>query len=204
MSKPTILIVDDERSARDGMALLFKDDYNVLSAESGSTALKLLDLNSIDVMLSDVRMPGMDGLELLEKAQKKQPSLSSIILTAYGDVDLAVKAMKIGAVDFMTKTLNIDKLELILKRLLKTKNLELENKTLKAQLNVQYGMENIIGKSAAMQSVFEMIRQVAQSKATVLIQGESGTGKELVAKAIHQLSTRSSSCLLYTSPSPRD
>ena len=123
MSKPTILIVDDERSARDGMALLFKDDYNVLSAESGSTALKLLDLNSIDVMLSDVRMPGMDGLELLEKAQKKQPSLSSIILTAYGDVDLAVKAMKIGAVDFMTKPLNIDKLELILKRLLKTKNL---------------------------------------------------------------------------------
>ena len=115
MSKPTILIVDDERSARDGMALLFKDDYNVLSAESGSTALKLLDVNSVDVMLSDVRMPGIDGLELLEKAQKKQPSLSSIILTAYGDVDLAVKAMKRGAIDFMTKPLNIDKLELILK-----------------------------------------------------------------------------------------
>ena len=193
MSKPTILIVDDERSAREGMALLFKDDYNVLSAESGLAALNLLDDNTVDVMLSDVRMPGMDGLELLEKAQKKQPSLSSIILTAYGDVDLAVKAMKRGAVDFMTKPLNIDKLELILKRLLKTKNLELENKILKAQLNVQYGMENIIGKSAAMQSVFEMIRQVAQSKATVLIQGESGTGKELVAKAIHQLSTRASS-----------
>ena len=193
MSKPIILIVDDERSAREGMNLLFKKEYNVFSAESGTAALSILDEQIIDVMISDVRMPGMDGLELMEQAQKKQPNLSTIILTAYGDVDLAVKAMQSGAVDFITKPLNIDKLELILKRLLKTKKLELENKTLKAQLNVQYGMENIIGKSAAMQSVFEMVRQVAQSKATVLIQGESGTGKELVAKAIHQLSTRSSS-----------
>lgn len=190
MIKPTILIVDDERSAREGMVRLFKQDYNVLVAESGVTALDVMENQSVDILLSDVRMPGMDGLELMEEAQKRHRGLLCIMLTAYGDVELAVKAMKLGAVDFMTKPVNLDKLELVLKRLLNSKRIEIENQSLKAQLDVQFGMENIIGKSASMQSVFEMVRQVAQSKATVLIQGESGTGKELVAKAIHQLSPR--------------
>jgi two-component system response regulator AtoC len=129
----------------------------------------------------------------MEVAQKKYNDLMCIILTAYGDVDLAVQAMKKGAVDFMTKPINLDKLEILLKRLLQSQKIEIENRTLKEQLDVQFGMDNIIGKSSAMQQVFEMIRQVSQSRATVLIQGESGTGKELVAKAIHQLSPRSKS-----------
>ncbi len=187
------MIVDDERSAREGMVRLFKKDYNVVAAESANVALELLETHAVDILLSDVRMPGMDGLDLMEEAQKRHTDLMCIILTAYGDVDLAVQAMKRGAVDFMTKPLNLDKLELILKRLVKSKKLEKENEALKAQLDHQFGMENIIGKSAPMQSVFEMVRQVAQSRATVLIQGESGTGKELIAKAIHQLSPRTGS-----------
>ena len=143
------------------------------------------------MLISDLRMPGMDGLELMEQAQSAMPGLLVIILTAYGDVELAVEAMQRGATDFMTKPLHLDKLELIIKLLLKSRTVEQENEALKAQLNAKYGMENIIGNSAPMQEVFETIRQVAQSNATVLIQGESGTGKELVAKAIHQLSGRS-------------
>ncbi len=193
MDKPTILIVDDERSARHGMRMLLERDYCVISAENSTLALEQLENNQVDIMLTDVRMPGMDGIELMEVAQKKYNDLMCIILTAYGDVDLAVQAMKKGAVDFMTKPINLDKLEILLKRLLQSQKIEIENRTLKEQLDVQFGMDNIIGKSSAMQQVFEMIRQVSQSRATVLIQGESGTGKELVAKAIHQLSPRSKS-----------
>ena len=192
MPKSTLLIVDDERSARDGLVRLFKRDYNVLAVESGASALEMLKTQSVDVMLSDVRMPGMDGLALMEEAQRQHPDLVVIILTAYGDVELAVQAMQRGATDFMTKPLHLDKLELVVKRCLQARNLEQENAALKAQLDVRFGMENMIGHSAPMQSVFETIRQVAQSRATVLIQGESGTGKELVAKAIHQLSARKS------------
>jgi DNA-binding NtrC family response regulator len=128
----------------------------------------------------------------MQRALSNHPGLTCIILTAYGDVDIAVEAMKQGATDFMTKPINLDKLELILGRVLKAKQIELENERLKVQLDDRYGLENIIGRSAAMQEVFDTIRQVAASRATVLIQGESGTGKELVAKAIHQLSPRSS------------
>ena len=191
MDKPTILIVDDERSARHGMRMLLERDYRIISAENSSSALEKLESNKVDIMLTDVRMPGMDGIELMEVAQKKYNDLKCIILTAYGDVDLAVQAMKKGAVDFMTKPINLDKLEILLKRLLQSQKIEIENRALKEQLDVQFGMDNIIGKSSSMQQVFELIRQVSKSRATVLIQGESGTGKELVAKAIHQLSPRS-------------
>ena len=190
MDKATLLIVDDERSAREGLERLLRREYEVVCASSGAEALALLQQQSVDMLLSDVRMPGMDGLELMEAAQKAAPGLLVIILTAYGDVELAVEAMQRGASDFMTKPLHLDKLELIIKRLLKSRQVERENESLKAQLNVKYGMENMIGNSAPMQEVFEMIHQVAQSNATVLIQGESGTGKELVAQAIHQLSGR--------------
>ena len=190
MNKPTVLIVDDEKSARDGLVRALRRDYNVLAAESGSSALELLGTHTVDVLLSDVRMPGMDGITLMQRALANNPELTCIILTAYGDVDIAVEAMKQGATDFMTKPINLDKLELVLGRVLKARKIELENEQLKAQLDDRYGMENIIGRSPAMQEVFDTIRQVAASRATVLIQGESGTGKELVAKAIHQLSAR--------------
>ncbi len=191
MSKPTVLIVDDEKSARDGLVRALRRDYNVLAAENGNSALEVLSERSIDVLLSDVRMPGMDGIALMQRALVNHPELTCIILTAYGDVDIAVEAMKQGATDFMTKPINLDKLELVLGRVLKAKKIELENEQLKVQLDSKYGLENIIGRSEPMQEVFDTIRQVAASRATVLIQGESGTGKELVAKAIHQLSPRS-------------
>ncbi|MBN2703911.1 MAG: sigma-54-dependent Fis family transcriptional regulator [Pontiellaceae bacterium] len=191
MSKPTVLIVDDEKSARDGLVRALRRDYNVLAAESGATALAILSERSVDVLLSDVRMPGMDGITLMQRALTTQPDLTCIILTAYGDVDIAVEAMKQGATDFMTKPIHLDKLEMVLARVLKARRIELENLQLRVQLDDKYGLENIIGRSPAMQEVFDTIRQVAASRATVLIQGESGTGKELVAKAIHQLSPRS-------------
>ncbi|NLX25893.1 MAG: sigma-54-dependent Fis family transcriptional regulator [Lentisphaerae bacterium] len=191
MNRPTVLIVDDEKSARDGLVRALRRDYNVLAAESGATALTILSERSVDVLLSDVRMPGMDGITLMQRALANQPELTCIILTAYGDVDLAVEAMKQGATDFMIKPINLDKLELVLARVLKARRIELENAQLRVQLDDKYGLENIIGRSPAMQEVFDTIRQVAASRATVLIQGESGTGKELVAKAIHQLSPRS-------------
>jgi len=190
MNKPVVLIVDDEKSARDGLVRALRRDYRVFAAESGAAALEVLSAQQVDVLLSDVRMPGMDGIMLMQRALANNPGLTCIILTAYGDVDMAVEAMKQGATDFMTKPINLDKLELVLDRVLKAKKIELENEQLKVQLDNKYGLENIIGCSAAMQEVFDTIRQVAQSRATVLIQGESGTGKELVAKAIHQLSSR--------------
>ena len=189
-AKPVVLIVDDEKSARDGLVRALRREYNVLAAENGTTALEVLASRNVDVLLSDVRMPGMDGITLLQRAVANYPELTCIILTAYGDVDIAVEAMKQGATDFMTKPINLDKLELVLDRVLKARKIELENERLKVQLDDKYGLENIIGRSAAMQEVFDTIRQVAASRATVLIQGESGTGKELVAKAIHQLSAR--------------
>lgn len=190
MRKQTLLVVDDERSAREGLVRLFKRDYHVVAAESGATALALLDSHEVDLMLCDVRMPGMDGLTLMERAHEQQPELLVVVMTAYGDVELAVEAMQRGARDFMTKPLQLEKLEVGVRGLLKARDLERENASLRAQLDVRFGMENMIGQSAPMQEVFETIRQVAQSRATVLIQGESGTGKELVAKAIHQLSSR--------------
>ncbi len=141
MDKPTILIVDDERSARHGMRMLLEQDYRVISAENSSSALEKLESNKVDIMLTDVRMPGMDGIELMEVAQKKYNDLKCIILTAYGDVDLAVQAMKKGAVDFMTKPINLDKLEILLKRLLQSQKIEIENRALKEQLDVQFGMD---------------------------------------------------------------
>jgi len=191
MSKPTVLIVADEKSARAGLVRALRRDYHVLAAENGSTAMEVLSSQNINVLLSDVRMPGMDGITLMQRALANQPELTCIILTAYGDVDIAVEAMKQGATDFMTKPINLDKLELVLDRVLKARKIELENERLRVQLDDKYGLENIIGHSPAMQEVFDTIRQVAASRATVLIQGESGTGKELVAKAIHQLSPRS-------------
>ena len=191
MAKPVVLIVDDEKSARDGLVRALRRDYRVFAAENGTSAMDVLARQEIDVLLSDVRMPGMDGITLMQRALANNPELICIILTAYGDVDMAVEAMKQGATDFMTKPINLDKLELVLDRVLKARKIELENARLHVQLDDRYGLENIIGRSSAMQEVFDTIRQVANSRATVLIQGESGTGKELVAKAIHQLSPRS-------------
>jgi two-component system, NtrC family, response regulator AtoC len=189
-TKPVILIVDDEKNSREGLGRALGRHHQVLLAESGSKALELLDAHHVDVVLSDVRMPGMDGLALLQRALARSPPPVCIMLTAYGSIELAVEAMKRGAYDFMTKPINLDRLDLVLRRALRTRDMEEENVQLREQLDKKYGLDEIIGQSAVMHEVFETVKQVAPTRATVLVQGESGTGKELVARAIHRLSPR--------------
>ena len=188
--KPIVLIVDDEKNTREGLARALRRSYEVLIAESGATALSILSERPVDVMLSDLRMPGMDGMTLMQRALAGSPQLVCILLTAYGNIETAVDAMRHGATDFLTKPVNLEQLELVLQRALRSHRAETENVQLRQQLDSKFGIENIIGNSPEMQQVFDTVRQVAASRATVLIQGESGTGKELIAKAIHRLSPR--------------
>lgn len=188
--KPVILIVDDEKNTREGLARALRDDYAVAEAENGLRALEWLETRRADVVLSDLRMPGMDGMALLSRLLARDPKPVLILLTAYGNIETAVEAMKRGAYDFLAKPVNLDRLELLLKRALAERQLGEENRRLKTQLDSKYGFENILGTSPAMQEVFETIRQAAPTRATVLIQGESGTGKELVARALHQCGPR--------------
>ena len=189
--KPVILIVDDDKNTRDGLQKALQRHYDVRPAESAETALAILAAEpEVDVMLSDLRMPGTDGLTLLRRVNEQYPQTICILLTAYGSVETAVEAMKTGAYDFLTKPINLDHLDLLVARAIKSRDLEKKVETLESQLNEKFGMENIIGDSPAMQQVFEIIQQTAPTQAAVLIQGPSGTGKELVAQAIHRLSTR--------------
>lgn len=190
-AKPVILIVDDEKNAREGLSRALQRTHEVLLAENGQRALDILRSRTVDIMLSDVRMPGMDGLTLLQRALAQPHPPIAIMLTAYGSIELAVESMKHGAYDFLTKPINLDRLDILIKRVLRSRDVEQENRSLHEQLDAKFGMENIIGASAAMQEVFDTIKQVADSRATVLIEGESGTGKELIAHAIHRLSGRS-------------
>ena len=191
-NKPVVLVVDDEKNTREGLGRALRRDYDVVLAESAAAALKALDERPADVMLSDVRMPGEDGLALLRKVREKHPATVCILLTAYGTVETAVEAMKLGAQNFLTKPVNLDQLDLVLERALRARDLERENRDLKRRLDARYGLENIVGSSPAMERLFDVIRQAAPTQATVLIEGASGTGKELVAQAIHHLSPRSS------------
>lgn len=187
-----ILIVDDEKDTREFMERALSGKYEVLTAADAELAMKQLDADcSIRLLLSDVRMPGEDGITLMKAAKAMNPGLAVILLTAFGSIDQAVAAMKDGADDFITKPVDLDQLELRIEKALKAHKLESEVKQLKAQLDEKYGMNGIVGSSPAMQKVFRMIRQAAPTDATVLIQGPSGTGKELVARAIHNLSNRS-------------
>lgn len=190
MKKPVLLIVDDDRNTRAGLEKALGGKYEVILAESGEKALKTLGETTVDLILSDIRMPGMDGLVLLQRALARSPQPVCVMMTAYGTVDTAVEAMKRGAADYVQKPYLLDDLEMKLDRALRSRRIEVENVNLQQQLNSKYGLESIIGNSEAMQNVFEMIRQAAPTQATILLQGESGTGKELVAHAIHRLSPR--------------
>lgn len=190
--KPTLLIVDDDKNTRDGLQRALQRNYTPLVAESAEAALQILAQEpAVDVMLSDLRMPGANGLSLLKQVQAQYPAVTCILLTAYGTVADAVEAMKQGAYDFLMKPINLDHLDLLLARAIHSRELEQKVEALETQLNAKYGMDNIIGESPEMQVVFETVRQAAPTQASVLIQGASGTGKELVARAIHRLSTRS-------------
>jgi two-component system response regulator AtoC len=188
--QPTILIVDDEKHTRDGLRRLLEDEYDTYVAEDIRGAMDVLEREPIDLMITDLRLGGDDGMTLIERALKLPHPPISIMMTAYGSVDTAVEAMKRGAYDFVTKPLNLDKVEMLIARALASRRMEQENRTLRQQVDERYGLENIIGESPALREVLDTVRQVAPSSANVLIEGESGTGKELAAHAIHNLSRR--------------
>jgi DNA-binding NtrC family response regulator len=188
--QPTILIVDDEKHTRDGLRRLLEDEYDTYVAEDIRGAMDVLEREPIDVLITDLRLGGDDGMVLIERALKLPHPPICIMMTAYGSVDTAVEAMKRGAYDFVTKPLNLDKVEMLIARALASRKMEQENRTLRQQIDERYGLENIIGESPVLREVLDTIRQVAPSSANVLIEGESGTGKELAAQAIHNLSRR--------------
>ena len=190
MLKPKILIVDDERPTRDVMARVLSDKYVCLTAPDAEQAMKAVSENpDLALIISDVRMPGEDGVSLIRRAKAANPSLACMLLTAYGTVDLAVAAMKDGADDFLTKPItDLDQLELRVGKAIKTRALERQVDELKSQLDAK--LETFTGNSPQMQKVYRLIRQAAPSNANVLIEGPSGTGKELVAHALHSLSPR--------------
>ncbi|MGI9113495.1 MAG: sigma-54-dependent transcriptional regulator [Chthoniobacterales bacterium] len=188
--QPTILIVDDEKHTRDGLRRLLEDEYDVYVAEDTGGAMSVLERESVELLLTDLRLGNEDGMQLIERALKMAHPPICIMMTAYGSVDTAVEAMKRGAYDFVTKPLNLDKVEMLIARALQSRRMEQENRTLKQQIDQRFGLENILGESAALREVLDTIRQVAPSSANVLIEGESGTGKELAAHALHNLSRR--------------
>ena len=189
--KPRILIVDDEKNTLEGLKwALDPQKYEIGLAGDGKDAMDILSGRSFDIVITDLKMPQVDGMQLLEHVLTNYSQTYVIILTGHGTVQTAVEAMKKGAYDYIEKPVNIDELNLLVERVLMHKNLTEENKELRQALEDHYGLDNIIGQSPPMISVFEKIRQVAPTKATVLIQGESGTGKELIASAIHYNSER--------------
>ncbi len=188
---PSVLIVDDEKHTREGLQQALADSYDVSLAANADEAFNLMEAQSFDVILTDLRMPGKSGLKIIDKALALPNRPAVLMMTAYGNVESAVEAMKRGAVDFLTKPVNIERLEVLIQRALKTKTLEVEVKQLHERLDEKFSFEGIIGHSPKLQEVIDRVRLVAPSRATILIDGESGTGKELIAQAIHQSSPRS-------------
>ncbi|HOX01655.1 MAG TPA: sigma-54 dependent transcriptional regulator [Candidatus Paceibacterota bacterium] len=190
-TKPMLLIVDDEKPTRDGLRAALEDRYDIYVAEDAAAAMDLLERETFTVLLTDLRLPREDGLKLIGRAKSLPRPPVCILMTAYGSEEIAAEAMRQGADDYVAKgRLQIEELEMRIARALRHQKLEAENVELRQQLDTHYGLEQIIGQSAPMREVIEIVRQVAPTRATVLIEGESGTGKELVARALHQLSPR--------------
>jgi len=186
----TLLIVDDEKNTRDGLRLSLEDNFDIYVAADAAQAMQVLKNDKVDVMLTDLRLGGDDGMKLIEKTLKLPNPPVCVMMTAYGSVDTAVEAMKRGAWDFITKPLNLDELEILIKRALKERRLETENLQLRQEVRHRAGFREMLGSSKAIASVMDVIRQVAPTRANILIEGESGTGKELAAQALHALSGR--------------
>ena len=190
---PTLLVVEDEKNTRDGLRRYFEGKFDIYLAADVAAAMNLLESQPVDVLLTDLRLTGgEEGLDLLKRAQTLPKPPVMILMTAYGSEKIAVQAMKRGAYDYITKPLDLEKLEAVLMRALHSRQVESENRQLREELDKKFGLENIIGNSPAMVEIYDRIRQVAPSRATVLIEGESGTGKELVAQSLHMLSPRKS------------
>jgi DNA-binding NtrC family response regulator len=188
----SILVVDDEPAIRESLEILLSDaNYKVALAEGGVDGLKKLESDLFDLVLLDVMMPDKNGLEVLEEIGRASPETAVIMITAYGTIENAVRAIKSGALDYVTKPWDNEKLLLDIRNGIQQRKLQYENRELKRALKRQSGFANMVGKSERMLKVFDLVSQVARSRSTVLIQGESGTGKELIAKAIHANSSRS-------------
>ncbi len=193
MPKYNILVADDELSQRDALAgFLTKKGFSVFTAQSGKEAVAVLQKKSVDLVLTDLRMPEMDGLELLKAARDINPNIEVIVMTAYGSIEGATGAMKEGAADFITKPVDIGQLEMTVNKVLEHKQLIAENKRLKELVNDRFRFGGIISSGKSMAQALSIASRVAESKTSVLITGESGTGKELVARAIHFASPRES------------
>jgi two-component system, NtrC family, response regulator PilR len=182
----TILVADDEKSLRDFLVIMLEEEgYQVVTASSVEKATKLIGENDFDLILTDIRMGRSSGIDVLDAARKTLPDTPVVMMTAYTSAETAVTAMKKGAYDYISKPFKIEDIQLIVKNALEKRKLAAENRFLKTALNDRFQFSNIIGKSKPIQKIFDLVKKVAQSKATVLITGESGTGKELIAKAIH-------------------
>jgi DNA-binding NtrC family response regulator len=186
-----ILIVDDEQSMRELLAILLKKEgFDVATAASRAEAAATLSSRAVDMVLTDVRLPDGDGLEILRHVKAASPETVVIVMTAYGTTETAVAARKLGAEAYVLKPFDVDEVRIVIRDALATRDLRAENVRLKREVGERYGIDRLIGVSAAMASLFEMVRAIAPASSTVLITGESGTGKELVARAIHALSSR--------------
>jgi two-component system response regulator PilR (NtrC family) len=186
-----ILVIDDEPSMRELLGIvLHKEGHRVLMAESRATAARVLDQGPVDMVITDVKLPDGDGIEILRHVKAAAPETAVIVMTAYGSTQTAVAALKLGAHDYLVKPFDVDELKVVIHHALEQQQLHEENVRLKAEFKSRHGLDHMVGGSSQMAAVFDLVRSVAQTNSTVLVTGESGTGKELVAKAIHALSPR--------------
>lgn len=184
--KSRVLVVDDEESIREFLDIMLrKEGYEVTMAEDGQKALDIIKKKSFDLVISDLQMPNLTGIELLRQVRDSYPDLLFMMITAFGTTETAVEAMKLGAYDYITKPFKIDEVRINIANALRSRNLEVENRTLKKELSREYSFQNLVGNSDTMHRIYEMIKRVSQTPTNVLVTGESGTGKEMVAKAIH-------------------
>ncbi len=192
MMKSSLLIVDDEKSIRETLKIILSDmDYDVMTASDGFEAIDILNSNIVDILITDLRMPKMDGIELMKNVLEIDPYIETIFISAYADIKSAVKVVKMGAFDYIEKSFSKDELIFAIERAMEHKMLKEENKNLKRRVEYRYDYEGVIGKSEKMQKVFDVVNRVANSRASVLLTGESGVGKEVIAKLIHMKSSRS-------------
>jgi DNA-binding NtrC family response regulator len=186
-----ILIVDDEKSIRETLKIIFNNlNYKVFTAQDGFEAINILKSNIIDIMVTDLRMPGMDGIELMQKTLEIDSSIETIFISAYADIKAAVKVVKMGAFDYIEKSFSTDELIFTIEKAIELRKLKEENRSLRRRIEGKYNYDGLIAKSEAMQKIIDMVNRVANSKANILLTGESGVGKDVVANYIHKISNR--------------
>jgi len=191
MDKPRILLVDDDKNTADGLKkILLQDGYDTGCTYTGKEALDLIEAEHFDIVITDMKLPDISGFSIIEKVKKKNVDIAVVMITAFSSIQTAIDAMKKGADDYLTKPVNIEELELILKKIWERRLLILQNKELKQKLNDKYNFSGIIGNTPEIQLIFKTITEIAPTAATVLIYGDTGTGKELIANAIHYSSDR--------------